>query len=245
MAGRGTRFANAGYTDPKPLIPVGGKPMIQWVIDNVRPARAHRFIFICLAEHLEVYPGVPDTLRRLCPGCEIVPVDQVTEGAACTVLLARSFIDNGQPLMIANADQFVEIDINDYLAVMEKREADGLIMTFWSDHPQWSFCRLRGDGAVQEVVEKQVVSNDATVGIYNFRRGSDFVRAADAMIAADLRVNNEFYVAPTYNQLIAEGRKIVVAATGREREGMYGLGVPADLDFFKTTAWFQKLKVAD
>ena len=245
MAGRGSRFANAGYTEPKPLIPVGGKPMIQWVIDNVRPRREHRFIFICLAEHLTAYPDVPATLRRLCPGCEIVPVDRVTEGAACTVLLARRFIAGDEPLMIANADQFVELPIDDYLAVMDQKQADGLIMTFWADDPKWSFCRLRPDGSVQEVVEKQVVSNDATVGIYNFRRGSDFVQAADQMIAADLRVNNEFYVAPTYNQLIAEGRRIVVAATGRERAGMYGLGVPADLHFFKTTSWFQKLKLAD
>ena len=216
MAGRGSRFANAGYKDPKPLIPVGGKPMIQWVIDNVRPALAHRFIFVCLAEHLTNYPEVPATLRRLCPGCEIVTVDRVTEGAACTVLLARKFIDNDNPLMIANADQFVELKIDSYLAEMEKQKADGLIMTFWADHPKWSYCRMNVDGSVLEVVEKKVISNEATAGIYNFRRGADYVRAADAMIAKNLRVNNEFYVAPTYN-------------------GIFGLGEPEDLDFFKTT----------
>lgn len=238
MAGRGSRFAKAGYKDPKPLIPVGGKPMIQWVIDNVRPSQPHRFIFVCMAEHLQTYPQVPETLHRLCPGCEIVTVDKVTDGAACTVLLARRFIDDDNPLMIANADQFVELNINDYLATMERAKADGLIMTFWADHPKWSYCRLKPDGTVQEVVEKQVVSNEATVGIYNFRRGADFVRAADAMIAKNLRVNNEFYVAPTYNQLIEEGLKVVVVATGREYEGMYGLGLPEDLDFFLTTAHF-------
>jgi dTDP-glucose pyrophosphorylase len=240
MAGRGSRFANAGYKDPKPLIPVGGKPMIEWVIDNVRPSQPRRYIFICLAEHLQTYPAVPATLRRLCPGCEIVTVDQVTEGAACTVLLARPFIDNDEPLMIANADQFVELKIDDYLAEMEAQKADGLIMTFWADHPKWSYCRMRADGLVGEVVEKQVVSNEATVGIYNFRRGKDYVRAADAMIAKNLRVNNEFYVAPTYNQLIAEGRKVVVVRTGREYDGMFGLGVPEDLDFFLTTPQFEQ-----
>jgi dTDP-glucose pyrophosphorylase len=243
MAGRGSRFAEAGYTTPKPLIPVGGKPMIQWVIDNVRPRQAHRFIFICLAEHLQKYPEVPATLRRLCAGCEIVTVDRVTEGAACTVLLARRFIDNDDALMIANSDQFVELAIDDYLAAMDQARADGIIMTFWSDHPKWSFCRMNADGTVREVVEKQVVSNEATVGIYNFRRGRDFVRAADAMIAKDLRVNNEFYVAPTYNQLIAEGHKIVVAKTGRDRAGMYGLGVPGDLEFFQTTSQFARGRV--
>ena len=245
MAGRGSRFANAGYQTPKPLIPVGGKPMIQWVIENVRPSQPHRFIFICLEEHLVRYPEVPATLRGLCPGCEIVTVREVTEGAACTVLLARQFIDNQDALMIANADQYVELTIDDYLAAMEQAEADGLIMTFWSDHPKWSYCGLDDNGLVTEVVEKQVISNEATVGIYNFRHGWKFVKAADDMITSDLRVNNEFYVAPTYNQLIRAGAKIVTIRTGRERAGMYGLGTPEDLDYFKQTAVFKSRKCAN
>jgi dTDP-glucose pyrophosphorylase len=243
MAGRGSRFASAGYTIPKPLIPVGGKPMIQWVIENVRPSQPHRFTFICLAEHLTIYPEVPATLRRLCPGCEIVEVAQVTEGAACTVLLARDLIDNDDPLMIANADQYVQLPIDDYLAAMESEKADGLIMTFWADHPKWSYCRMKEDGTVAAVVEKQVVSNEATVGIYNFRRGRDFVRAADAMIAKSLRVNNEFYVAPAYDQLIDEGAKVVIADTGREYDGMFGLGTPGDLEFFLTTDAYREGRV--
>jgi dTDP-glucose pyrophosphorylase len=221
------------------LIPLGGRPMIQWVIENVRPKRAHRFTFICLAEHLQAYPEVPAELRRLCPGCEIVPVAAVTEGAACTVLLAKKFIDSDDALMIANSDQLVELDINDYLAAGDAEGVSGLIMTFWSDHPKWSYCRLRPDGAVTEVVEKQVVSNEATVGIYNFRAGRDFVRAADAMITANLRVNNEFYVAPTYNQLIAAGARIVTMKTGREGDGMHGVGTPEDMEKFKQTAFYR------
>lgn len=240
MAGRGSRFASAGYATPKPLIPLGGRPMIQWVIENVRPRRAHRFTFICLAEHLQTYPEVPAELRRLCPGCEIIPVSAVTEGAACTVLLARKLIDSTDPLMIANSDQVVELDINDYLARGDGEGVGGLIMTFWSDHPKWSYCRMRSDDTVVEVVEKQVVSNEATVGIYNFRRGADFVRAADTMIAANLRVNNEFYVAPTYNQLIAEGEKIITMKTGREYAGMHGVGTPEDMERFKKSEYFRQ-----
>jgi NDP-sugar pyrophosphorylase family protein len=239
MAGRGSRFANAGFTTPKPLIPVGGRPMIQWVIENICPRRPYRFIFLCLAEHLEKFPEVPTELRRLCPGCEIISVNAVTEGAACTVLLARELINSDNPLMIANSDQIVELNIDKYLAAGDAPDVTGLIMTFWSDHPKWSYCRLRADGTVSEVVEKQVVSNEATVGIYNFRHGRDYVRAAEAMIVANLRVNNEFYVAPTYNQLIAEGAKIVTMKTGREYDGMYGLGIPEDLNFFKTTNYFR------
>jgi len=238
MAGRGSRFANVGYTVPKPLIPVGGRPMIEWVIENIRPQRAHRFIFLCLAEHLETYPAVSTELKRLCPGCAVVPVSTVTEGAACTVLLARQYINSADPLMIANSDQIVDLNVDQYLKAGDDPDVRGIIMSFWSDHPKWSYCRLNPDGSVSDVVEKQVVSNEATVGIYNFRHGSDFVRAADAMITANLRVNNEFYVAPTYNQLIAEGAKIVTVKTGREGDGMYGLGIPEDLDLFKTKNYF-------
>jgi dTDP-glucose pyrophosphorylase len=240
MAGRGSRFASAGYATPKPLIPVGGRPMIQWVIENIRPRRAHQFTFICLAEHLEKYPEVPAELQRLCLGCHIIPVRAVTEGAACTVLLAKNFINSDDPLMIANSDQIVDLDSNNYLAAGDAPDVAGLIMTFWSDHPKWSYCRLRPDHTVSEVVEKQVVSNEATVGIYNFRHGKDFVRAAEQMIAKNLRVNGEFYVAPTYNQLIEEGAKIVTVKTGAEQKGMYGLGIPEDLDFFKTTEYYRR-----
>jgi dTDP-glucose pyrophosphorylase len=239
MAGRGSRFVSAGFSVPKPLIPLGGKPMIQWVVENVRPARPHRFIFLVLADHIERHPDVELTLRGLCPGCEIVRVSEVTEGAACTVLLARGLINEDAPLMIANSDQYVDADINDYLAEMDRAEADGLIMTFWSDHPKWSYCRLDEHGGVLNVVEKQVVSNEATVGIYNFRRGSDFVRAADQMIRDDTRVNGEFYVAPTYNLLIAAGGHVVPMNIGREFEEMHGLGTPEDFVSFQECPSYQ------
>ena len=238
MAGRGSRFASAGFKVPKPLIPVGGRAMIEWIIENIRPTRSHRFIFLCLAEHLDRFPDVRAQLSCLCPGCVIIPVAGVTEGAACTVLLAREYIDSADPLMIANSDQIVDLQIDDYLAAGDLPGLSGLIMTFWSDHPKWSYCRLRPDGTVSEVVEKQVVSNEATVGIYNFAAGRDFVRAADAMIAADLRVNNEFYVAPCYNQLIARGANVRTMRTGCEYDGMYGLGIPEDLNFFQTTGYY-------
>ena len=238
MAGRGSRFADAGFLDPKPMIPVGGRPMIEWVIENIKPSREHHFIFLCLGEHLVRYPQVGEKLRELCPGCDIIPVDQVTEGAACTVLLARDLINSEAPLMIANSDQIIDLSVDDYLDTADEADADGLIMTFWADHPKWSYCRIGDNGWVTEVVEKQVVSNDATVGIYNFARGADFVRAAEQMIASNLRVNGEFYVAPTYNQLIAESGKIVVKATGKEGDGMYGMGIPDDLELFKKTDYY-------
>lgn len=229
IAGRGSRFADVGYRDPKPMIPVFGQPMIALVAENVRPRRPHRFVFVARQEHLDGTP-MRAVLEAAAPGCLIVPVDRVTEGAACTVLLAREAIPDDGPLLLANSDQYVDAPIDDFLAAADA--TDGCLMTFPADDPKWSFVRRDADGRVAEVVEKRVVSSEATVGLYHFARGGDFVRAADAMIAAGERVNGEYYVAPTYNRLIAEGARIGTFAVGPLGRGMHGLGVPADLDAF-------------
>ncbi len=231
MAGAGSRFASSGYRDPKPLIPLRGVPMIRVVIDNLRPTQPHRFIFVCQQSHVRQY-GLTSKLRTWAPGCEIVELEGLTEGAACTVLAAQHLIDSDAPLMIANSDQFIDADIDDYLAAMSGGGLDGLIMTMTATDPKWSFVGLDASGHVTRVAEKQVISNEATVGIYNFATGSSFVAAARRMIEANERVNNEFYVAPTYNTLIADGARIGVYNIGSEGNGMYGLGIPADLEFF-------------
>ena len=226
MAGRGSRFASVGYGPPKPLIPIHGLPMIACVIRNLTPNRPHRFLFLCLDEHLDDY-GLGEQLRAWSPGCMVIPVRSVTEGAACTVLLAREHIDHSAPLMVANCDQWVDVSIDAYLDGLAAH--DGLIMTMWGDHPKWSFIRRDATGRVVGVVEKQVVSNEATVGIYNFRCGADFVRAAEAMIAKNVRVNGEFYVAPAYDELIAGGGSVGTWDVGT---GMHGIGTPEDLALF-------------
>ena len=232
MAGRGSRFQEAGYQLPKPLIPVHGVPMIRLVIENLRPSTPHRFLFLCLQEHLEKYQ-VANQLQDWTGGCEVIPVNQVTEGAACTVLLAKALINTNASLMIANSDQWVDINIDDYLETLTNEKADGLIMTMWADDPKWSFIGLDSLGNIDRVVEKEVISNEATVGIYNFAHGSDYVSAAEAMIKKDLRVNNEFYVAPAYNEMIAKSKKIVFHNVGKEAAGMYGMGIPSDLAKFE------------
>jgi dTDP-glucose pyrophosphorylase len=231
MAGAGSRFAVAGYSDPKPLIPIHGIPMIRVVIENLRPTQAHQFIFICQRAHVQAYQ-LDVQLEAWAPGCKLVQLDGLTEGAACTVLAARQFIDNADGLMIANSDQYIDADIDAYLEKIKIDALDGLIMTMKANDPKWSFVGLSPNGAVTRVVEKEVISDEATVGIYNFSRGRDFVRAAQAMISENLRVNGEFYVAPTYDQLIHEGLKIGIYNIGSEGDGMYGLGIPADLEKF-------------
>lgn len=237
MAGRGSRFANAGYTDPKPLIKIKGREMIRLVIGNLRPACEHKFIFMCLQDHIDKYK-VDKKLEAWCPGCVVVPVKEVTEGAACTVLLAEKYIDSSDPLMIANSDQWVDVNINEYLKA--GNGADGLIMTMKANNPKWSFVKFDKIGKVCEVVEKKVVSDEATVGIYNFLHGSDYVKYAHKMIDDNLRVNGEFYVAPVYNQLIADQGKIVIYNIGTDIEGMYGLGIPEDLNYFLSLDVCQK-----
>jgi NDP-sugar pyrophosphorylase family protein len=231
MAGMGSRFASAGYPVPKPLIPVRGVPMVRLVIANIAPSVPHRFIFICQRVHVAAH-ALREKLTDWAPGAEVIELDGMTEGAACTVLTARHYIDSAEPLMIANSDQYVDSPIDPYIGAMEQRDLDGLIMTMRADDPKWSFAAVDGQGLVTRVVEKEVISLHATVGIYNFRRGADFVRAAVAMIAANQRVNNEFYVAPVYNQLIAQGARIGIYDIGSEGSGMYGLGIPSDLEAF-------------
>lgn len=226
MAGRGSRFAQAGYKNPKPLIDIYGHPMIEYVVKNITPSCEHRFIFICQQEHLEKF-ALRDALKAMAPTCEIVTVDHITEGAACTVLLAEQYIDNDDPMMIANSDQFVDTDINTYLAAMGSM--DGLIMTMPADDPKWSFIKYDENGFVTMAREKEVISNEATVGIYNYKHGADFVKYAHQMIEKNIRVNNEFYVAPVYNEMVEAGLKIGYHNVG---SNMYGIGIPEDLNYF-------------
>lgn len=226
MAGRGSRFADAGYVNPKPLIEIYGRPMIEYVTKNITPTCKHRFIYICQEEHLQKF-GLEIALKRMAPDCEIVTIDHITEGAACTVLLAEKYINNDDALMIANSDQYVDYDINDYLSTI--KQEDGLIMTMPADDPKWSFIKYDEKGYVQLVREKEVISHEATVGIYNYRYGADFVTYAHQMIEKNIRVNNEFYVAPVYNEMIQAGKTVVYKNVGTS---MYGLGTPDDLNFF-------------
>ena len=205
--------------------------MIKLVIDNLRPSRPHRFLFLVRQEHIRDY-SLDRLLLEWAPGSEIIPMDRITEGAACTVLQAQRWVDSDNPLMIANCDQWVDTNINDYLQAFDDSNADGSIMTMRADDPKWSFVKFDEDQRVVEVVEKRVVSQEATVGIYNFRRGKDFIAAAMEMISLNQRVNGEFYVAPAYNLMLQGGSRIETFHVGEVDAGMYGLGTPEDLERF-------------
>ncbi|MPW31302.1 NTP transferase domain-containing protein [Agarivorans sp. B2Z047] len=231
MAGKGSRFVNAGFTQPKPLIEINGKKMIEVVINNLKPACEHRFIFICQNEHIKRY-NLHQIFSESCNNFEVVGIDGVTEGAAITVLKAREFINNDSPLMIANSDQWVDADINDYLNDMTSRNLDGTMLTMKANDEKWSYAKLNSEGFVSEVVEKVVISDEATVGIYNFAQGKTFCQHADHMVEMNIRSAGEFYVAPVYTFMAQDGAKIGIYNIGEEANGMYGLGIPSDLELF-------------
>lgn len=227
MAGEGSRFAKEGYTFPKPLIDVAGKPMIQRVVENLDfPAE---YIFLVRKEHLEKYNGIELLLKQITNNnYKIVLVDTLTEGAACTALLAKEFIDNDEDLLIANSDQIIEYSQQNFFYLKHFTDIDGMVYCFNAVHPKWSFVKTNSRGIVTEVAEKNPISDIATCGIYWYRRGKDFVSCAEKMIEKNIRVNNEFYIAPVYNEFIKIGKTLIPFYVHR----MWGIGTPEDLNYY-------------
>tara|TARA_R110001583_G_scaffold162880_1_gene315111 strand:- start:4341 stop:5699 length:1359 start_codon:yes stop_codon:yes gene_type:complete len=225
MAGAGSRFEQAGYTFPKPLIDVRNKPMIQVVVENLN-IKAN-FIYIVQKSHREKF-NLDTLLNLITPNCKIIEVEGITEGAACTALLAKEYINTDTPLFFANSDQFVEWDSNEFMYKMNETNADGGIVSFEATHPKWSFAKINDQGLVTEVAEKNPISNIATVGFYWWKQGSDFVKYAEEMIEKNIKVNDEFYVCPVFNQAIEDGKKIRTFNIDK----MWGLGTPEDLKYY-------------
>ena len=202
--------------------------MIERVLDNLAVPDG-RYTLIMQREqalaHPEFFQRLEDNYR-----CRFDWTVGVTEGACCTVLLAADTIDTNEPLLMANSDQLVDVDIADFIGDADRRGLDGSILTFPADETKWSYARVGGGGLVTEVREKEVISPHATVGLYYFRWGQDFVSCAREMIAADDRVNGEFYTCPVYNYAIRRGLRIGIY--GIERTQMHGLGTPEDLDAY-------------
>jgi len=227
MAGEGSRFKKEGFTFPKPLIDVAGKPMIQKVVENLDFQA--EYIFLVRKKHLDEYKGLSNTLERITNGClKIVEIDGLTEGAACTALLAKEFIDNNEDLLIANSDQFIEYQRQNFIFMKNMTNVDAVVWTFNAVHPKWSFVKTNSRGFITKVAEKKPISDIATCGIYWYRKGSDFVKYAEQMVSKDIRVNNEFYIAPVYNELIQDKKSLVPFYVHK----MWGLGTPEDLRNF-------------
>lgn len=228
MAGLGSRFAQKGYTFPKPLIDVNGKPMIQVVVENLNIEA--NYIFVVQKEHMEKY-NLTHLLNLIAPGahnCKVVEINGLTEGAACTTLLAKEFIDNDNPLLIANSDQYIEWNSNETMYSFSNNDIDGGMLVFNATHPKWSFAKLDSSGFIEQVAEKDPISDIASVGVYYWAKGSDYVKYAEQMIQNNIRVNNEFYVCPVINEAIKDNKKFKVSYV----KEMWGIGTPEDLETF-------------
>jgi dTDP-glucose pyrophosphorylase len=225
MAGAGSRFEKAGYSFPKPLIEVKGQPMIAKVLENLN--LRGNFIFLVQKEHYEKFK-LNSLLNIISPGCKIVTIDGLTEGAACTVLKAKDFINNDEPLIISNSDQWIKWNSLETISEFNQPNCDGGILTFSSVHPKHSFARVDADGWISEVAEKNPISNYATVGIYYWKKGKDFVHYGEQMIKKNIRTNNEFYVCPIYNEAIQDGKKFKAYKV----DEMWGMGTPEELNNF-------------
>jgi HAD superfamily hydrolase (TIGR01509 family) len=224
MSGYGSRFEKEGYKLPKPLIEVQGKPMIQIVVENLNFSKV-RYIFIVRKEHIEKYQ-LNYLLNLIAPGCIIIATDKVTEGAACSILLAKDYINNDEHLFLANSDQFVEWNSNEFMYSMN--DVDGGIATFTASDTKWSYAKLDENGFVSEVAEKKCISDHATVGFYYWKKGSEYVKYAEQMISKNIKVNNEFYTCPVYNEAIKDKKKIKIFDVKK----MWGIGIPSDLEYF-------------
>jgi len=228
MSGEGKSFADRGYKFPKPLVEISGRPMIEWVLSGLRIAEPHRFIFICAEEHIRRF-AMGDVLNLLAPGSIVIPVSKPTSGALCSVLLASEFLNVESELVIANADQVVDIPFDHFLETARRPDTAGCILTFPSTHPKWSFAK-EVDGVVVAVAEKRPISNQATAGIYYFRSGQEFLKAAEQVILKNAALMGEFFVAPVYNELILQGSRVTTYPVTREQ--MHSLGTPEDTATF-------------
>ena len=210
ISGTSRFFDENEYKYPKPLIEIKGKPMIEWVISNLSSISSEkRFIFVvnkkdCIKHHLD------DVLYLLTKGnCQIIKIDNDTKGAACSCLMAIEHIDSAEPLVISNGDQVVDADLNTILDHFRKADCAAGVVTFEAVHPKWSYVRLDETDCIIESSEKRPLSRHAIAGFYYFKKGQDFVKSAMNSIKKDANVDGIYYIAPTMNEMVLEGKRMI------------------------------------
>ena len=224
FAGKGSRFSDRGFKTPKPLINVGDIPMLQCAIESLNISGD--FIFIAQKSFNEDNK-LNELLNKICKDPKIIYIDYITEGCVATCLLAKKYIDPNDELIITNCDQMMEWDSEKFLKSIRSDNIDGGVVTYDSTSPKNSFAAVGEDGFVTKMVEKEVISNDALVGIHYWKRGGDFIDSAEKLVERNIRMKNEFYMSLTYNILIEEGRKIICHKLS-ETEKYHSLGNPTD-----------------
>jgi NDP-sugar pyrophosphorylase family protein len=232
MAGRGERFSNSGFTVPKPIIDVGGKPMIQAAIESLN--LDGNYTFIVYNYELEAFnQHIKDAIHGCVKNPKIISINYTTQGPASSVLLAKELINNDEPLLTANCDQIMNWDggrfMRDVVISDDGGETrlDGRVVTYWADTNKNSYVKLDAHERAVEFAEKRIISNHSLNGIHFWRKGRYFVDSAEEMMKKNIRVNNEFYIAPTYNELIQKNMKIGI---WQLKQGQHhAIGTPEDL----------------
>jgi NDP-sugar pyrophosphorylase family protein len=231
-AGLGSRFRSVGIDTPKPLIEINGIPMINWVIGNFQLNPQDKIIIIGREEdNLEALAENWYSSNEL--NIQFVSVPGLTEGPAMTVREVLPHLDEDIPLIIANSDQFVSKGLPAFIERVREQKDDGLILTMNATGKKWSYIERNIDGSVSRVAEKEEISSEATVGIYSWSSVLLFAKSISMMEKLKDKVNGEYYVAPTYNYLIAEGHKIFAMNVGVVGYSVHGIGTPEDLALFQ------------
>ena len=231
MAGRGQRFIDAGYTVPKWRIEINNISLLEWSIDSLPLSLTTKLIFVCLKEHVENYnlkEFINLKYKTKVPKIEFVELDHVTRGQAESALIAQPLLDMQKPLLIFNIDtQFVSNTIVENLL----KDPEGLLGAFTSNSLNFSYAALDGNNEyVVKTAEKEVISDYALTGLYYFKHPTDFIEATNYAIQNNITVNNEFYIAPIYNYLIAKGNKVIIDIV----DEINILGTPSEVDLFKS-----------
>jgi RpiB/LacA/LacB family sugar-phosphate isomerase len=224
IAGKAQRFLDAGYTMPKPLILANHKHVIDWSLESVDYSDCN-LIFIVRLDHIYNFSIDKILKQKFGDDIQIVVLDKITRGALETCVLAEQYIDNDIPLLIYTPDVYFEPQFKPNTI---PNDSDGFLLTFLANSADHSYSQCDINGKVSRVVEKEVISEHANVGLYYFKNGKEFLKYGKEVIDENMLVKNEFYIAPMYNLMIRDDKYVTCADT----EKMHVLGTPSTLEFF-------------
>ena len=230
-AGLGSRFRNVGYEIPKPMIPIHGIPMVAWVISNFELHDEDEIWIITRSED-EITNHIKQFTRLVNNKIHFIEIEALTDGPASTLQLALEEIQNSMPVICANSDQYISASMKDFLTEVRIGKSFGQILTMEASGNKWSYIKRGKSGSVEKVIEKRQVSSEATVGVYAWRDKAIALEAINNMKSQQFRVNNEFYVAPSYDYLAERKMEIFTFNVGNVESEVHGLGTPEDLDIF-------------
>lgn len=230
-AGLGSRFRDVGEVTPKPLIKVFDIPMILWVLLNFPLVESDK-VWIVGQRKDELPSELAAFLKFLPFEIEFLEIDGVTEGPASTVALVLDKLPDSDALIVANTDQYVFEDLTGFVGEVRAGKSSGQILTMVAHSNAWSYVGRDEVGEINLVVEKVQISDEATVGVYGWSSSKYAKASFKDTFENNVRTNNEFYVAPTYNFLIKNSQKIVSILIGDHGLAVHGLGIPQDLEDF-------------